>query len=363
MDRVIVYTNEFVQEADLLNTNKNTMIAMGKLTDAVLGNATLINRLTCTPTSPASLSVLVNPGEIYITADVDDTAYSVLPIDNAHQIQKQGILYDAVTLSCPAPTTTGFSINYLVQIGFNETDSSAASRQFKDPTTGAITTVTKNQVRQDKCIVAVKAGAAATTGSQATPTPDAGYIGAYVVTVANGQTTITSGNITTYANAPFLSERLTDKISQATADARYLRNYNIVARVYLNGTQAVPGDTTQKVLLDTVSFDPSNIFQASNNRIIPGVAGYYQVNAVITLAIPGSPTGHLSCEFWKNGSVVTSVQTYLDPGTNQAVVASDIIQITSPTDYIELYAHSEFNATINLVNDSTITYFAIAKIG
>ena len=41
-------------------------------------------------------------------------------------------------------------------------------------------------------LVQVKAGAAATTGSQVTPTVDAGFTAMFVVTVAYGQTTITS---------------------------------------------------------------------------------------------------------------------------------------------------------------------------
>lgn len=362
MDRVIVYTNELMQEADLLNTNKSTMIAMGKLTDAILGSSTLLNRLTCTPTTPASLSVLVNPGEIYITADVDDTAYSVLPIDNTHQIQKQGILYDAVTLSCPAPTTTGFSINYLVQIGFNETDTSASSRQFKDPITGAITTVTKNQVRQDKCMVAVKAGAAAATGTQTTPTPDAGYIGAYVVTVANGQTTITSGNITTYTNAPFLTERLTDKISLATGDARYLRNYNLVARASLAAAQTINNTSTDKVLLDTKSFDPANIIDTTNHRMVPGVTGYYQINAAIGYA--SITAGNFLVHIYVNGSSVAKIESTGEASpANQGFNVSDIIQITSTTDYIELYGQNVSGSAVNLLSTPTSTFLSLCKVG
>jgi hypothetical protein len=62
----------------------------------------------------------------------------------------------------------------------------------------------QNTKRAGQCVVSVKSGAAATTGTQTTPAPDAGCVGAWVVTVANGQTTITAGNISGYANAPFM---------------------------------------------------------------------------------------------------------------------------------------------------------------
>jgi hypothetical protein len=59
-------------------------------------------------------------------------------------------------------------------------------------------------VRQGVAAIQIKAGTAATTGTQTTPTADAGWTGIYVVTVANGAATITSGNITQLATAPFL---------------------------------------------------------------------------------------------------------------------------------------------------------------
>jgi hypothetical protein len=68
--------------------------------------------------------------------------------------------------------------------------------------------LTQNTVRKGVAVVTVKAGAAAATGSQVTPAPDAGYIGLYAVTVAFGQTTITAGNISTVATAPLINSTL-----------------------------------------------------------------------------------------------------------------------------------------------------------
>jgi hypothetical protein len=68
--------------------------------------------------------------------------------------------------------------------------------------------VSQAQTRKCGVAVQVKAGTAATTGSQVTPTPDAGYIGLWVVTVANGQTTITSGNISLYPGAPLVTSSM-----------------------------------------------------------------------------------------------------------------------------------------------------------
>src|SRR5262249_1721142 len=61
-----------------------------------------------------------------------------------------------------------------------------------------------------KCTVQVsaKAGTAATTGTQVTPAPDSGYVGLWVVTVANGAVTVVAGNISQYASAPYLFKNL-----------------------------------------------------------------------------------------------------------------------------------------------------------
>ncbi|MGO4151518.1 hypothetical protein [Cupriavidus sp. YAF13] len=221
MDRQIVYPGQIPLETDLLNTNKYAMVALAKMAAAMLGTATVVSGLGCVPTGPASLQVVVNPGEIYSLANIDATAYSSLPADTAHSILKQGISLDPVTLSCPAPATAGQSVNYLIQAAYQDSDTGLITLPYynaSNPTqawsgpggSGA------QQATARKGIVSiqVKAGVAATTGTQTTPAPDAGYSGLWVVTVANGQTTITSTSIAQAPNAPILPADLLHAIQQ-----------------------------------------------------------------------------------------------------------------------------------------------------
>lgn len=211
MDRQIVYPGAIPLETDLLNTNKNAMIGLSKLAAAILGTSTFLNGLACTQTGPASLQVYVAPGEIYSLQNLDGTAYSSIAADTTHAILKQGLSLDQLTLSCPAPVTAGQSINYLIQATYQDTDASAVvlpyynssnpSQAYAGPANSG---TAQNTVRKGVCAVSAKAGVAATTGTQTTPAPDAGYIGAFVVTVAYGQTQITAPNIAAYAGAPFL---------------------------------------------------------------------------------------------------------------------------------------------------------------
>ncbi|WP_287496922.1 phage tail protein [Pandoraea sp. CB10b_02] len=230
MDRKMIYPGQIPLETDLLDTNRFALIGLGKLAAAVLGTSTLVNGLACTPTAPASMQVQVAPGEIYSLQNLDGTAYSSLAADTTHQILKQGLMMDAATLSCPAPATSGQSINYLVQATYQDTDTNAVVLPYynaSNPTQAYAgpnnSGTAQNTVRKGVCTVNVKAGIAATTGTQSTPAPDSGYVGLYVVTVANGQSTITAGNISTVSGAPILSETLLQKISIATGDERYVK--------------------------------------------------------------------------------------------------------------------------------------------
>ena len=205
------------------------MIGIAKLAHAILGDGPYLNQLACTPTAPASLQVQVAPGQVYQLVNMDATAYSSIAADTTHQILKQGLLMDAVTLSCPAPGAAGQSINYLIEVGYLDTDGGSTVLPYYNSANPAVaengpnnTGTSQNTIRQGVCSVLVKAGTSAATGTQSTPAADAGYTGAYVVTVANGQTTIIAGNITTVTTAPFITDKLQAKITQVQGDARYI---------------------------------------------------------------------------------------------------------------------------------------------
>ena len=215
MDRSIAYTQEQGRSTDFLFAQRSTMIGLSKLAKAVLGSNTVIEGLAVTPNSPAALNAIVGTGQIYSVQNVDSSAYGILAADTVHTILKQGLLMDAVTLATAAPTTVGYSINYLIQATFQESDTTTAvlpyfnSANPSQPLSGQNNSgAAQATERQDLCIVAVKAGAAATTGTQTTPAPDAGYTGLAVVTVANGQTTVTAANIAVYAGVPQISSIL-----------------------------------------------------------------------------------------------------------------------------------------------------------
>ena len=224
MDRRIVYLGENVLETDLLSTNRQAMIALGYALQATLGTGTIADGLACTATMPASLSVNVGPGSIMSVGNIDATAYSTLAADTRN-IVKQGLSLDTINFALTAPPTTGQSVVYLIEAAYQDVDTDSVTlpyynasnpnQSYSGPSNSGTAQYT---TRKGKCLLQVKTGTAATTGSQATPTPDAGFTALYAVTVANGQTTITSGNIAV-VGSPFVGTKLTGKADVSSLGA------------------------------------------------------------------------------------------------------------------------------------------------
>ena len=223
-DRVIVYPGAIPLETDLLYTNKFSMMGLAKLASLIMGTTTYVRGLACTPTSPASMVVNVSAGEIYSLQNVDGTAYSSIPADTTHSILKQGLLMDAVSFTLTAPSTSGYSVNYLIQVTYSDTDggstvlpyynATAPSTAWSGPNNSGTAQYT---VRQGLCTVAIKSGVPATTGTQTTPSPDTGYTSLYVITVAQGASSVVAGNISQASGAPFIpSTGLIDAIQKGT---------------------------------------------------------------------------------------------------------------------------------------------------
>lgn len=272
MDRQIFYSGQLVPETALLNMAKDAMMGLAKLSSGVLGTGTVVSGFNCTPTIVPSLSVLVSGGEIYSLQNVDNSNYSRVLADTAHKIVKQGVLLDGVTLPLIAPTTAGQSVNYLVQVSFLEVDTAPLllpyynSANPSQTLSGALNSgVPDATIRTSTAAISLKAGNAAITGSQVTPTADVGYTGIFVVTLNNGQTTIAASNIARLPDAPFVSETLTQKLGQSSAQIT-----------------ALAGGTADAL---TVAFTPA--FTAIANQTILVRAAFANATSTPTIAVNG----------------------------------------------------------------------------
>ncbi|MGI4776968.1 MAG: hypothetical protein ACRYGA_02425 [Janthinobacterium lividum] len=243
MDRQVIYPGQVPIETDLLKTNQNVMVALAKLSEALFGTSGVVVGFGTTQTVVPSMAVLIAPGEIYAQQNLEASPISSLAQDLAHSIVKQGISLDPLTLSVAAPGTAGFSVNYLVQVGYQDADSGQTVLPYYNASNPSVaysgpanSGAAQPTVRQGAAVVSIKAGIAATSGSQATPAPDSGKLGLFVVTVASGSSSVTNANISAYPGASVLGTPM--------LQGRYLRT----VKVSSSGTY-VPGPGARLLLI------------------------------------------------------------------------------------------------------------------
>jgi hypothetical protein len=215
MDRTIVYPSAIPLDTDLLSGNKNTMIGLGFLAQAIFGSSTVVDGLSCQPTTPPSMSVVIGAGSITQIGPIDSSPYGSIPANTAESVLKMGINTERAIFAVAAPQSVGQSITYLVEAAFRESDSAPVvlpyynannpAQSFSGPANSGSA---QNTVRTQRVQIQLKVGVPANTGSQAAPAADAGWTGLYEITVAYSQTQVTSADISVLPTAPFLNWKL-----------------------------------------------------------------------------------------------------------------------------------------------------------
>lgn len=215
MDRTIVYPGSIPQDTDILNPQRNTMIALGYLMAMALGSGPLVDGLAASPTTPASLTVNVGPGSILMAAPLDPNAYGSLAADTTDSLVKMGINTATTSFTLTAPTTPGQSINYLIEATLLETDQTPVVLPYYNATNPgqpfsgpANSGSAQNTLRIERVSLQLKPGAPGNSGAQGAPAVDTGWVGLYIITVNYGQTAIGAANIMPYPTAPFVPAKL-----------------------------------------------------------------------------------------------------------------------------------------------------------
>jgi hypothetical protein len=97
--------------------------------------------------------------------------------------------------------------------------------------------------------------------------------------------------------------------------------------------QTISNNTRTKVLFDSEDYDTASCY--SSSRFTPNVAGYYQINAAVTM---GTNAAYLSLFIYKNG---TAFKIGMQSGSNvesgEASCISGMVFLNGSTDYVEIY--------------------------
>jgi hypothetical protein len=215
MDRIIVYPGSIPLDTDLLNTNRNTMVAVAALASAMLGPLPSVDGLAVAPSAAGGLAVDVAPGSLSVLTPVDGAAYGSLAANPNQAVVQTAINLASVTLPLIAPTNPGYAVTFLIQASFQEQDTdntvlpyyNAANptQPFLGPNNSGAAQPT---LRTQRVAVTAKVGIAAPVGSNVAPLPDSGWIALATVNVGYGQSSVSGSSIAAAATTRFTPFKL-----------------------------------------------------------------------------------------------------------------------------------------------------------
>jgi hypothetical protein len=98
-----------------------------------------------------------------------------------------------------------------------------------------------------------------------------------------------------------------------------------------------------KIVLDTEEYDTNSNFDTSNYRFTPTVAGYYQINAGVTMAAPD--TG-CAAYLYKNGAGYQWGSSRGTANMFPTATTTTLVYMNGSTDYLELYIYNGHGTTL-----------------
>ena len=133
---------------------------------------------------------------------------------------------------------------------------------------------------------------------------------------------------------------------------------------YASGGQTISNATTTKIQFNNENFDTNSNFDSSTNyRFTPTVAGYYQINAVVSFG--GGVSGFSAVlSIYKNGSAYASgsLATPVNTTVGASSVAASLIYCNGSTDYIEVYVYQNSGAGLALQAGNSVCQFSGALV-
>jgi hypothetical protein len=176
----------------------------------------------------------------------------------------------------------------------------------------------------------------------------------------NGTTavTISTGQVVTFAQAPSLPAA---SIPQAALAANVAGN-GPAFRANTVTAQSIGSSTFTKIQFNVEEFDTnSNYDPTTNYRFTPTVAGYYQVNANVSLG--GGTIGYVQCVLYKTGAAFCSGSSVANNNTvGGMLMASTVMYLNGSTDYVEFYLWQNQGTAISLQTSTGNNTFSASMV-
>ena len=164
----------------------------------------------------------------------------------------------------------------------------------------------------------------------------------------------TSGAIT--LSAPAVAGSNTITLPAATGTVMVSGNMPAFS-AYASASQTLANTVFTKIQLNVEEFDTANAFDSTTNyRFTPLVAGYYQINGLVSV---GGTTGiNYIASIYKNGSEYKrGNQLGPNPAGTNGVCVCSLLYLNGSTDYVELYGYQGSTISQSTSSGSSLIYF------
>lgn len=173
-------------------------------------------------------------------------------------------------------------------------------------------------------------------------------------TTITGLTALVAGDIVTIMSQ--VAYALADTYTQTVADNKFALRTGPAFSAYASASTNIATGATVKIGFQTEEFDTNNNYDTTLSRFTPTVAGYYQITAMVSLAVASA--GIFTPFLYKNGTEFKLGATQTGSGINfpRGYVTS-LVYANGTTDYFEIFAGHSYGSTVPSYAVASQTYF------
>jgi len=118
---------------------------------------------------------------------------------------------------------------------------------------------------------------------------------------------------------------------------------------YKTSNQSISNSSATKVTFEAEQLDSGSVYDTSNSKFTPGVAGYYWIGAKWRYD-SGTNASQASWRLYKNGSIISKVTI---PNDDYTGMTYNQLIYSDADDYFEMYAYQNSGGSITINGDST----------
>jgi hypothetical protein len=163
---------------------------------------------------------------------------------------------------------------------------------------------------------------------------------------------------------PATASNFTQTLPAASGDVMVSGNMPAF-RATLTANQTISHNTTTKIQFNSEIFDTnSNYDPTTNYRFTPTVAGYYQVDLVLTYTVTNALSYYYQPSIYKNGSSEITTQTgwLANAGGRASVSVSGVIYMNGSSDYLDFYTYNFDYTTSSTVQINSASMVSAALV-